>query len=134
VVGHVQDRAGQVAQAFVGVDDHPRSTGPQRLENPGDVARHDGVRLRRQAWSGEDFEAVGMGQQVLVEDLVEVVSLGLDRKGVADREIRPEAQRGRDFTELKVEVEEHHQPVGVPSEELRGVGGQERLPAAARCG
>ena len=91
----------------------------------------DGVRLRRQAGGGQDLEPVGVGEQVVLEDLVEVVSLGLGGQGVADRELWSEAQGGGDLAELEVEVEEHHRPVGVPGEELGGVGGEERLAASA---
>ena len=39
VVDDVEDRHGEVAQAFVGVDHDPGAPGPQRLEDPRDVAR-----------------------------------------------------------------------------------------------
>jgi hypothetical protein len=72
-----------------------------------------------------------VGEQVLPEDLVEVVTLGLSGQGVADRELRPEAQSGGNLAELEIEVEEHHRPVRFAGEELGGVGGEERLAASA---
>ena len=113
------------------VDDHPRPAGPQDVEDAGDVARRDGVGLGREAGSGQDLEPVRMGQEKVVEDLVEVVALCLGGEGVGDRDLGPEPQGGRDLAELEVEVEQDDRLVRGPGQELGGIGGQERLAAAA---
>src|SRR5438067_66795 len=73
-----------------------------------------------------------MGQEVVVEDLVEVVALGLGGQGVDDGQVPPQAQGGRHLAELQVEVDQDDRLAHPEGQELGGVGGQERLAAPAR--
>ena len=106
--------------------------GPQDVEDPGDVARRDGVGLGREAGGGQDLEPVRMGEQVLVEDLVEVVALGLGGQGVGDRELG----RSRRAVETSPNWRSRSRSTTgwsvCAGQELGGVGGEERLAASAR--
>ena len=132
VVGHLESGGHDVAEAFVGVDDHPGPPGPQGVEQTGHVAGGDGVGLGRQPGGGQHAEPVRMGEQVVVEDVVEVVAVRLGGQEVDDRQLAAQPQGGRHLAELEVEVDQHHPLAGGPGQELGGVGGQKGLAAPAR--
>ena len=132
MVGGLDGGDEKVAQAFVGVDDHPRPPGPQDLEDASHVVGGDRVGLGRQAGGGQHLEAIGVVQQEVVEDLVEVLTLGLGGEGVGDRDVGPQPQGDGNLPELQVEVDEDDGLSGGAGQELGGIGGQEGLAAAAR--
>ena len=124
----------EVAQALVGVDHDPGPPGPEHVEDAGDVA--GGVTESASAGrrgAARTLNPSGWASRYSSRISLEVVTLRLGGEGVEDRDARvggagrwrPRRTAGRGRTSTTGSVR-------VAGQELGGIGGQERLAAAAR--